>query len=186
MDDKRSRSRTSPILEPFFYSNMLNPKRPHTSDEFILEMKVDFERLRMEITLSQPAPQPQCDPSPRRATVDTGSKEPGTPRRSPAIGTGSDKPGVSRIETSTEQVGFFPLETCVDGSMHSNCISPEQECILLHKPDVGVDNEKEITDISQQATVHEEFARPTKKRQRQRMKAWTTEQSKQFDRGRSQ
>ena len=94
MDEKRSRSRTSSILEPFFCSNMLNPKRPHISDEFILEMKVNFGRLRMEITLSQPTPQPQCDPSPRRAAVDTGSEEPGTPRRSPAIGTGSDKPGV--------------------------------------------------------------------------------------------
>ena len=113
----------------------------------------------MEITLSQPAPQPQCDPSPRRAAVDTGSEKPGTPRRSPAIGTGSVKPGVSRIETSTEEAGFFPLEPCVDGSLHSNCTSPEQVCILLHKPDVGVDDEKETTDTSQQATVHERFAR---------------------------
>ena len=40
----------------------------------------------------------QCDPSPRRAAVDTGSEEPGTPPRSPAIGTGSG-PGVSQPET---------------------------------------------------------------------------------------
>ena len=109
MDEKRSkRSRTSPISAPFFCSNMINPKRPHTLDEFTLEMKVDVERLRMEITLSQPVPQPQCDPSPRRAAVDTGSEEPGTPRRSPSIGTGSDRPGVSRIETSIEE-GKLPL-----------------------------------------------------------------------------
>ena len=112
MDEKRFH--TSPVPDPFFYSNMLNPRRAHTPDEFTLEMRVDVERLRMEITLSQPAPQPQCDPSPRRAAVDTGSEEPGTPRRSPAIGTGSDGPGVSRVETSTEE-GVFPLETSMDG-----------------------------------------------------------------------
>ena len=39
-------------------------------------------------------PSSQCDPSPRRAAVDTGSEEPGEPRRSPAIGTGSG-PGAS-------------------------------------------------------------------------------------------
>ena len=36
------------------------------------------------------SPSSQGDPSPRRAAVDTGSKEPGEPRRSPAIGTGQD------------------------------------------------------------------------------------------------
>ena len=44
----------------------------------------------------------QCDPSPRRAAVDTGSEEPGTPPRSPAIGTGPG-PGVSRAETQMEE-----------------------------------------------------------------------------------
>ena len=36
------------------------------------------------------SPQSQCDPSPRRAAVDTRSEEPGTPPRLPAIGAGSD------------------------------------------------------------------------------------------------
>ena len=36
------------------------------------------------------SPSSQCDPSPRRAAVDTGSEEPGELRRSPAIGTGQD------------------------------------------------------------------------------------------------
>ena len=36
------------------------------------------------------SPQSQCDPSPRRAAVDTGSEEPGESRRSPVIGTRSD------------------------------------------------------------------------------------------------
>ena len=59
------------------------------------------------------SPQSQCDPSPGRAAVDTGSKEPGEPRRSPAIGMGSG-PGVSEFETSTEE-GPFPPETRMDG-----------------------------------------------------------------------
>ena len=121
---------------------MFNRRRPHTPDEFILEMRVDVERLRMEIILSQPAPRPQCDSSPRRLpVVDTGSEESGTPRRSPAIGTGSDEPGVSRAETSTDKEETVSLEASVDSFLHLNCTSPEQECILLQL-DVGVDDEK--------------------------------------------
>ena len=41
MDEKLFR--TSLVLDPLFYSNMLNPRRPHTPDEFTLEMKVDVE-----------------------------------------------------------------------------------------------------------------------------------------------
>ena len=59
------------------------------------------------------SPSSQCDPSPRRAAVDTGSEEPGEPRRSPAIGTGSG-PGASRVETQTVEE-LFPFETSMDG-----------------------------------------------------------------------
>ena len=52
------RSRTSLVSEPFFYSKMSNPRWPHIHDEFILEMRVDVERLRMEIVLPQPEPPP--------------------------------------------------------------------------------------------------------------------------------
>ena len=45
------RFRTSLVSEPFLYSNMSNPRRPHTPDEFTLEVRVDVERLRMEIIL---------------------------------------------------------------------------------------------------------------------------------------
>ena len=109
------------------------------------------------------SPQSQCDPSPRRAAVDTGSEELGTPPRSPAIGTGSG-PGVSQAETQMEEE-LFPPETSTDGFLHSNCTSTEQEYILLHQPDVGVDDEKETIATSQQAAVRKEFANPTKKRQ---------------------
>ena len=78
MDEKRSCTSTSPVPDPFFYRNMVIPRRPHTLDEFTLEVKVGVEGLRMKIILSQPASS-QCYPSPRRAAVDTGSGEPGEP-----------------------------------------------------------------------------------------------------------
>ena len=168
MDEKHSR--TSPVSDPFFYSNILYPMRPHTPDEFTLEMKGDVERLRIEIILSQTAP-PQCDSLPRCTAVDTVSEEPGTSRWSPAIGTGSDEPGVSRVETSATEEKVIPLETSMDCFLHLNRTSPEQECILLHQPDVGVDDEKETTATTQQAAAREEFARPTKKQQQQRTTA---------------
>ena len=77
------------------YTKPYSPRWPYSPEEHQLEMHVDVARLRMEIVLSQPTPPRQYGSSPRRLpAVDTGSDEPGTPRRSPAIGTGSDKPGV--------------------------------------------------------------------------------------------
>ena len=105
-----------------------------------------------------------------------GSQELGTPPRSLAIGTGSEEPGASRA----------PFKTSIDRFLNPNFTSTEQECGLLHQPDVGVDDdEKETTATSQQAAVREEFVSPTEKRQQQRTTAWATEQNKQFDRGRS-
>ena len=80
MDEKRSRTSTSPVPNSFFYRNMVIPRHLHTPDEFSLEMKVDVERLRMEIILSQPTSSEEPGTSPRRAAVDTGSEEPGTPQ----------------------------------------------------------------------------------------------------------
>ena len=137
MDEKRSRTSTRPVPDPFFYPNMVIPRHPHTPDEFTLEIKADVEGLRMEIILLQPASS-QCDPSPRRAAVNTGSEEPGMPRRSPAIGTGSDWPGVSRFEISTEDKGRNPLETSIDAFLHSNFTSTEK--YVLFQPDIGMDD----------------------------------------------
>ena len=67
----------------------------------------------------------------------------------------------------------FFFETSMDGFLLSNCASLEQECILL-QPDVGVDNEKETIATTQQVAVCEEFARPTKKRQKKKTTARTT------------
>ena len=131
MIEKRPRTSTSPVPDPFFYRNMVIPRQPHSPDKLTLEIKVDDEGLRMEIILSQPASS-QCDPSPRRAAVDTGSEEPENPRRSPAIGTGSEEPGASRAR----------FKTSIDGFLNQNFTSTEQECVLLHQPGVGVDDEK--------------------------------------------
>ena len=186
MDEKRSRTSTSPVPNPFFYRNMVIPEYPHTPEEFNLQMKVDVEGLRMEIILSQP-PSSECDPSPRRAAVDTGSEEPGTPPQSPAISTGS--PGASRAETQMEK--DFPFETSMNGFLHSNCTSPEQEYISIQsreeyillqvQPDVGMDDSNNAT--TSQAAAREESARlPIG--QQQGMTAWSTDQNRQFDRGR--
>ena len=74
----------------------------------------------------------------------------------------------------------------MDGFLRSNFTSMEQECALLHQPDVGVDDdEKETTATSKQAAVSDVFVSPTEKLQQQGTTAWVTEQNKQFDRGRS-
>ena len=174
MDEKRSRTSTSPVPNPFSYRNMVIPSHPHTPDEITLEMKVDVEGLRMEIILSQPASS-QCDSSPRRAAVDTGSEEPGTPPQSPAISTGP--PGASRAETQMEEE-FFPFETSMDSflRLNANFTSTEQESALLHRQDVGVDDdEKETTTTTQQAAVRKEFVSPTEQQQQRGTTAWATE-----------
>ena len=84
-----------------------------------------------EHRVEESSPSSQYDPSPRRAAVDTGSEEPGTPPRSPAIGPGSE-PGVSQANTQLMEVEI-PFETSMDGFLRSNCTSTEQEYILLHQ-----------------------------------------------------
>ena len=79
----------------------------------------------------------ECDPSPRRATVDTGSEEPGTPPQSPAISTGS--PGASQAETQMEEA-IFSFKASMDGFLNQTFTSAEQESALLHQQDVGVDD----------------------------------------------
>ena len=124
-------TREQHFLDGFYseplYTNLFDLRWPHTPEEHTLEVRVDVERLRMEIVLSQPTPPPQCGSS---------------PRRSPVVGTVSDEPGVSRAETqSTERELFFPLQASVDGFLQG-CTSLDQEgTIILLQPDVGVDDE---------------------------------------------
>ena len=121
----------------------------------------------------------ECDPSPQRAAVVTRSEEPGTPPHSPAI-TGSG-PEVSQAETQMEQE-FFSFATSSDVFLRSKCTSLEKEYILLQvQPEVGMDDSNNAN--TSQATTREESARLLFGQQ-QRMAAWSTDQSKQFDRGR--
>ena len=95
----------------------------------------------------------ECDPSPRRAAVDTGSEESGTPPQSPAIGMGSEEPGA-------------PFETSMDGFLNQNLTSTEQESALLHRKDVGVDDDEKVTTTTtQQTAVRKESVSPTEKLQ---------------------
>ena len=122
----------------------------------------------------------ECDPSPRRAAVVTRSEEPGTPPHSPAISTGSGHEG--------EIVSF---EASTDGFLSSNCTSLEQKYILIQsreeyillqvQPEVGMDDSNNAN--TSQAATREESARLLIGQQ-QGMKAWSTDQNKQFDRGR--
>ena len=130
----------------------------------------------------------ECDLSPRHAAVVTRSEELETPRKSPAIDTGLNRPGVSPAfeadspQSQTDE-SLFPFEANTDDFLDKNVISTKQEePALLHQQDVGVDdNEIETT---QQAAVRKEFVSPTEKQQQKRMATWSTDESKQFDRGR--
>ena len=182
MDEKCSRTSTSPVSNPFLYRNMVIPEHPHTPEEFHLRMKVDVEGLRMEIIFSQPSSS-EGDTSPRRAAVDTGSEEPGTPTQSPAISKGSG-PEAQQSETQM-QGGIFPFEASTDGLLDKNITSTKQEePALLCRQDVGVDDEEKETTSTQQAAVRKEFVSPTKKQRQRGTTAWGTEQHKLFDRGR--
>ena len=129
----------------------------------------------------------ECDLSPRHAAVVTRSEKLETPPKSPAISTGLDKPGISPAfgaETLQTDESFFPFEVSTEDLLEKNVTSTKQEPALLHQHQRGVgvgDGEKETT---QQAAVRKEFASPTEKQQLKRMATWSTDESKQFDRGR--
>ena len=126
----------------------------------------------------------ECDLSPRHAAVVTRSEKLETPPKSPAISTGLDRPGVSpAFEADTRQTdeSLFPFEASTDDLLDKNVTSTKQEePALLHQQHVGVDDNEEET--TQQAAVREESARPTIRQLR--TTASSTQQSKQFDRGR--
>ena len=82
-----------------------------------------------ECDTSRQPPSSECDTSPRRAAVDTGSEEPGTPTHSPAI---SAESGPEAPEAETQMEGeIFSFEASTDGFLRSNCTSLEQEYILI-------------------------------------------------------
>ena len=152
------------------------------------EISVQPDSVIGEHRAGENSPSSEWDPSPRRAAVDTGSEEPGTPPQSPAISTGSG-PEASRVETQMKE-GIFP--TSMDGFLRSACTSTEQEYILLQskvgvndngvQPEVGMDDNNDTT--TQQAAVRKEFVSPTEELQQRGTTAWTIEQHNLFERGR--
>ena len=83
----------------------------------------------------------ECDPSPQRAAVDTGSEEPATPPQSPAISTGSE-PEASRAETQTMEQEYILIQSREYIFLRLNFASTGQESALLHQQDVGIDDDK--------------------------------------------
>ena len=168
-------------IHPAFLQMILNTKYQPPVQRPAPETPVQPDDVIGEHRGGENSPSSECDPSTRRAVVDTGLEAPGTSPQSPAIGTGSEEPGASRA----------PFEISMDGFLRSNFTSMEQEYILLQsnvgvndnrvQPEVGMDDNNNAT--TQQAAVRVEFVSPMEKRQG--TTAWATEQNKQFDRGRS-
>ena len=86
---------------------------------------------------------------------------------------------------------IFYFEASTDGFLNQNCTSLEQEYILIQsrqeyillqvQPEVGMNDSNNATTL--QAAAREESARlPID--QQQGMTAWSTDQNRQFDRGR--
>ena len=194
-------ARLLPTLPPNYEDNLQNRLRRAqkgifpTSLKMILKSEYQLPVLR---SVSQVSVKPdsvigehrageystasEYDLSPRHAAVATRSEELETPSKSPAIGTGLHRPGVSpAIEADSPQTeeSLFPPETSMEAFLNFNFLSPEQEC-TLHQPDIGVEYNDEATS-KLQAGAREESARPPIRQQR--TTAWSTQQSKQFDRG---
>ena len=142
----------------------------------VTEISVQPDSVIGEHRAAENSTASECDPSPRRAAVVTRSDEPGTPPHSPAISTGSEP----RVETQMEDE-IFSFEASRDGFLRSNCTSLEEEYIWLQVQPDGIDDSNNATTL--QAATREESARLLFGRQ-QRMAAWSTDQSKQFDRRR--
>ena len=158
------------ILKPEYQLPVLPP---------VPEISVQPDSVIGEHRAGENSTSSECDPSPRRAAVVTRSEEPGTPPHSPAISTGS-RPKVSQAETQMEEE-IFSFATRRDVFLRSKCTSLEEEYILLQVQPDRIDDSNNAT--TSQAATREESARLLFGQQ-QRMAAWSTDQSKQFDRGR--
>ena len=195
-------ARLLPTLPPDYQDNLINRLRAAQDGILPASLKMilnsDFQ-LPILRSASQVPVQPdnvtgehrveqvstasECDLSPRHAAVVTRSEELETPPKSPAISTGLDRPGISpafEADSPQTEESLSPFEANMDDLLDKVTSTEQVEPALLHQQHVGVDdNEKETT---QQAAVREESARPTIRQ------LWTTasstQQSKQFDRGR--
>ena len=195
-------ARLLPTLPPDYEVNLTNRLRRAQKGIFPVSLKMilnsDFQlpilrrasqvpvqpdNVTGEHRVEQVSTASECDLSPRHAAVVTRSEKLETPPKSPAISTGLDRPGVSpafEADSPQTEESFFPFEASMDDLLDKVTSTKQVEPALLHQQHVGVDdNEKETT---QQAAVREESARPTIRQLR--TTASSTQQSKQFDRGR--
>ena len=69
---------------------ILNTEYPLPVQRSAPEISVQPDGVIGKHRAGENIPSSECDPSPRRAAVHTGSEEPGMPLQSPAIGTGSE------------------------------------------------------------------------------------------------
>ena len=132
------------------------------------EMSVQPDSVIGEHRAGENSTASECDPSPRRAAVVTRSEEPGTPPHSPTISTGSGPEGE-----------IFSFEASRDVFLRSKCTRLKEGYIFLQVQPDGMDDSNNAT--TSQDTTREESARLLIGQQ-QRMVAWSTDQSKQFDR----
>ena len=196
-------ARLLPTLPPNYEDNLQNRLRRAQKGIFPASLKMILKseyQLSVLRSVSQVSVQPdsvigehrageystasECDLLPRHAAVVTRSEELETPPKSPAIGTRLNRRGVTpAIEANSPQTeeSLFPPETSMEGFLNFNFLSPEQEW-TLHQPGIGVEYNDEATS-KLQAGAREESARPPI-RQQQRTTTWSTQQSKQFDKGR--
>ena len=198
-------ARLLPTLPPDYEDNLINRLRRAQKGIFPASLKMILNseyQLPVLRSASQVSVQPdsvigehgveqvstasECDLSPRHAAVVTRSEKLETPPKSPAISTGLDKPGVSpAFEADTPQTdeSLFPFEVSTDDLLDKYVTSTKQEePALLHQRGVGVDDGEKETTTTEQAAAREESTRPTIRQLR--TTAWSTLQSKQFDRGR--
>ena len=174
-------ARLLPTLPPDYEDNLINRLRAAqkgilpASLKMILNSDYQLPVLR---SVSQVSVQPdsatgehwveqhstasECDLSPRHAAVVTRSEKLETPPKSPAIGTGHDRPGVSPAfeadSPQDQEESLFPSETSMEAFLNFHFLSPEQEC-TFHQPDIGVQYSDEATS-KLQAGAREESARP--------------------------
>ena len=198
-------ARLLPTLPPNYEDNLRNRLRRAQKGIFPASLKMylnsDYQ-LPVLRSVSQVSVQPdsateehrvehhstasECDLSPRHAAAVTRSDKLETPPKSPAISTGLDKPGVSPVfeaDTPHTDESLFPFEASTDDLLDKYVTSTKQEePALLHQRGVGVDDGVKETTTTEQAAAREESTRPTIRQLR--TTAWSTLQSKQFDRGR--
>ena len=95
-------------INPASLKMILKTKYPLPVRRPAPETSVQSDDMIGEHRAGENSPSSECNPSPRRAAVDTGSEEPGTPQQSPTISTGSG-PGASRAETQMDEEEIFPF-----------------------------------------------------------------------------